>query len=428
MFLAGLRRSHSLRLATLVAGVTMALLALAFGGIVFWTRQDRLEILHRELAETASLVQREGLSNIDFDELREDHPGMTITRYSSTGALISRSGKLNAPNEIEFNKRDDLVWLGTTVGSDRVILAKSWLEADSTIKQLALILALLLIPFSLAAGVLTWLATRSVFRPINEIVAQVRKLESSGGERSLSVSDHAEFEFLVENLNDMLRKLDRSARAEERFIQDASHELRTPLAVLRAQIETTLLRSRSPEEYIESHRGMLMQVERLTGLANYLLITSKGPMPDAEPVDLVPLVELALDRIARNAQLRAITLHSRLEECSARILPIELAVVLNNVLENALRFSPQGANIEITSRLTEGGCELIILDSGPGIPPEFLPHAFERFAQSAPMQEGVGLGLAISRKIINARGGEIQLSNREDRDGTRCRIWFAGLD
>jgi two-component system, OmpR family, sensor kinase len=279
--------------------------------------------------------------------------------------------------------------------------------------------------------------TRGILRPIDRIVLQARVIEGSAlGQRLQHPGSHDEIARLVETLNEMLGRIEQVFEAQRRFTADASHELRSPLSRLRAELEVTLRRPRERLEYEEALRSCLAEAERLSRLAEELLTLARleaGAPHEAplKPVRLAPILDEALARLESEARRREIkVLMDSPADLSVKVAPSAAILVVANVLDNAVKFSPPGGWVRI--QVTSEGSDAVVAvsDSGPGVPEEEMPRLFERFyrgsaARSTEMP-GVGLGLAICRLLVDAQGGEISVASAPGGGATvRVRLPLA---
>jgi two-component system OmpR family sensor kinase len=223
-------------------------------------------------------------------------------------------------------------------------------------------------------------------------------------------------------LNDMLGRLERARDRERTFVADASHELRTPLAILRTEVEVALRTDTPPDTLRAALRVAGEEADRLGQLADDLLVIAAS---DAGRLDLdrrrVAAREL-LEDVDRRFRVRAREGGRRLAIEGVADAPLMADVprveqALSNLVDNALRHG-QGT-ITLRAQSEDGHVELHVLDQGPGLPAEFLPHAFERFSRAhrGRSGHGSGLGLAIVELIAAAHGGEAGMANRADGPG-----------
>ena len=264
--------------------------------------------------------------------------------------------------------------------------------------------------------------TRRAFRAIDDVVNHAHRIgEANLAERLPHPGTRDEIGRLVDTLNEMLDRLEQSFELQRRFTADASHELRTPLSRLRTELEVTLRRPRDEVEYVEALRSCMEEVERLTQLVEELLTlarldASSQERRPPETVSLNPVAEemvRRMDPIARERQIEIALDPSPV--VIARVARGSASLVLANLLDNAVKFSPPGGRV--TVHLTTHGTEAVmsVSDDGPGISPDELPHLFERFYRGsvarAYVTPGIGLGLALSQAIVHAHRGRIEASN-----------------
>jgi two-component system OmpR family sensor kinase len=264
---------------------------------------------------------------------------------------------------------------------------------------------------------------RRALRPVDEIVAQARGIgESNLAARLPQPTSQDELGRLVDTLNAMLARVERGVETQRRFTADASHELRSPLSRLRAEIEVTLRRPREASEYEDTLRSCLEEVERLSELTEELLTLAhidgeETPGPEAPPVLLLPIVDDAVRRLGSHAGRNAVSVLVDTPRVSPKVKVRTTAVglALTNILDNAVKFSPAGSAVTVDVS-TEGEEALItVSDQGPGVGPDEIPRLFDRFhrgsAARASDAPGFGLGLAISRAVIEHQGGTISVES-----------------
>ncbi|HEX6763393.1 MAG TPA: ATP-binding protein [Gaiellaceae bacterium] len=224
-----------------------------------------------------------------------------------------------------------------------------------------------------------------------------------------------EIHALAITLNDMLDRLEAAFEHERRFVADASHELRTPLALLRAELELALRRPRSREQYAAAIRSAAEETERLSRLAEDLLLIARideGRLPiRREELNGRELLDRVRERFAvRAAELDRPLLVADGADVVFEADPVRLEQALGNLVENA--FVHATGDIELTASRTNGVVELHVTDHGPGLPDGFAERAFDRFSRHDDAREGggVGLGLAIVDLIARAHGGTARVA------------------
>ncbi|MGH2985381.1 MAG: sensor histidine kinase, partial [Solirubrobacterales bacterium] len=227
---------------------------------------------------------------------------------------------------------------------------------------------------------------------------------------------------LARSFNTMLNALETSLDSQRQLVADASHELRTPLASLRTNIEVLAKSKRMPEAARERLLAdVVAQLDELTLLVGDLVDLAR----DAE-LDEQAAVTLRLDRLVEGAVERARTHTASVQislaasPCTVRGVESTLERAVYNLLDNAIKWSPDGGEVEV--EVSQSG-EVSVADRGPGIEAEDMPHVFDRFFRSATARElpGSGLGLAIVRRAAETHGGTVRAESRPG-GGTLIRL------
>jgi signal transduction histidine kinase len=268
---------------------------------------------------------------------------------------------------------------------------------------------------TLLAFAIGWLLAGLALRPIARITQTAKAIgEAQDFARRV---DHRgpqdEVGRLATTFNAMLGALQAAYQTQRRFVADASHELRTPLTSIRGNIA---LLQRVPPIDAEDRSAVLNDLagesERMSRLVADLLTLARadaGRTLRREPVALAPLVAGLARRLSTIYPDRALRFDVP-DHLTVQADPDALLQVLLNLLDNALKFTPPGRLVLVTAGWSHGQVHISVRDSGPGIPPEVLPHIFERFFQedSTRTGTGTGLGLAIARTLVTAQGGTLQ--------------------
>ncbi|MBN8637435.1 MAG: HAMP domain-containing protein [Anaerolineae bacterium] len=275
----------------------------------------------------------------------------------------------------------------------------------------------------------TFMATRAL-RPVDAITRTVQSINATDMTRRIPIQQTAdEIGRLATTLNSMLDRLQFGFEKERRFTADASHELRTPLTAIKGQIGVTLARSRTPDEYEATLSQVQLETDRLIRLANDLLFLTRLDAAPAfiqpEPIDLSDLLSAAVDQIGLIAADKQIRVTTDFPEA----LPMlgytdHLIRLFLNLLDNAVKYTPQGGAIHVTGSKTETDVQITIGDTGKGIPAEHLPHLFDRFYRAEADRKysgGAGLGLAIAQQIVLEHGGRIGVESNVGQ-GTRVQV------
>ena len=299
-----------------------------------------------------------------------------------------------------------------------ILVAVSLKSTQSTLNDLALILLLVSGIGVLGAGAAGLFVARAGLRPVDkltEAVEQVARTEDLN--IRIPVEEDAEDEVarLSRSFNSMTSSLASSRELQQQLIADAGHELRTPLTSLRTNIELLTRSEETGRHLPEADRKALLasvkaQMTELASLIGDLQELSRSEGQRGERVQVVAL-EDAVESALRRARLRGpeLTIDASLEPWYTRAEPAALERAVVNILDNAVKFSPEGGTIEV--RLNEG--VLTVRDHGPGIPAEELPYVFDRFwrSPSARALPGSGLGLSIVARTVQQAGGEVTLGH-----------------
>ena len=262
--------------------------------------------------------------------------------------------------------------------------------------------------------------TGRIFRAIDDVVRQARHIgEASLAERLPHAGTQDEIGRLVDTLNEMLSRVEQSFEVQRRFTADASHEFSSPLSRLRVEIEVALRRPRDASEYVETLCSCLEEVDRLTRLVEELLALARlDAGQERRTWQAVSLQRLGArgtratggvrSRAQRSYRSRAIIARD------AKVAHAPASLVLANLLDNAVKFSPPGGRVTVHMGTDGSEAVVSVCDSGPGIRIDELPHLFDRFYRGSSAHAsspGVGLGLALSQAIAQAHGGRIDASN-----------------
>jgi heavy metal sensor kinase len=301
-------------------------------------------------------------------------------------------------------------------------------QVDATLRQLLLLLVLA-VPLTLlvtSAGGL-FLAGRAL-DPIDGITRAAAAIGADDLSQRLNFRGSLdEVGRLAATFDRMLDRLDRAFRRQRQFTADASHELRTPLTMLATQIDVALERQRTPADYEELLRSLREDAARMTQLVSELLTLARADagqqLLTTEELDLGDLVSSVVQAMQPLALQRGVQLAERAQP-HVRISgdQTRLSQLLINLVDNALRYTSRGGNVNVAIKEQAGWAELRVEDTGIGIAAEHLPHLFERFYRADPARArtdgGSGLGLAIAQWIAQAHGGGISIESELGRGST----------
>jgi signal transduction histidine kinase len=273
-----------------------------------------------------------------------------------------------------------------------------------------------------------WL-TRSSLEPVEAIARQAGAIQ--GGRAGQRISAHAdviELRGLIEVLNQMLARLERSYEWHRQIVRDLGHDLRTPIATMRAAMEMALWTERRPDQYREVLASALEEIDRLTLISDAFSLLAR-----LESGDLVPtLVMTDVGAVAAQAVYRARERVGGHEIRFTRpddtlLAPVDahlLGMVLDQLLDNARRHTPPGTRVDVSVAAQDGDVRLIVEDEGPGVSEEQVGQLFNRFYRGDPArgrQAGLGFGLTLAAAIVDLHRGRITAERRSPW-GLRIRI------
>jgi two-component system, OmpR family, sensor histidine kinase MprB len=300
--------------------------------------------------------------------------------------------------------------LGNTDGLVRT--ARPLTETSATLGRVRWLLLVLTLGGGAAAALLGRLAAAAVLRPVRVLASTVEDVTATRDlSRRIAVEGRDEVGSLAHNFNQMLGALDASLQAQQQLIADASHELRTPLTAHRTNIELLARPDLPPERRTRVLAAAVRSVEDLSALVTDLIQAARnGKSVDARaPVRLDRLAEAAVERARRRTP--EVRFETSVEPCTVTGASGRLERALDNVLENAAKWSADGGTVRVA--VADG--VVTVRDHGLGIDESDLPHIFDRFyrAASARGLPGSGLGLAIVKQTVEDHGGTVTAANAD---------------
>lgn len=293
----------------------------------------------------------------------------------------------------------------------------------------------------LLLGVTVLLALWGIRRgllPLQNLAQQAALISTQNWQLHLpdAAQDVSELRPLTQSMTEMLGRLQHAFDEQREFMGNAAHELKTPVAVLKSTLQSLLHRPRTSEEYRAGVERSLEDLNRLEQLLQWMLRLARAEQwahgalrRDLDVIDINTTCEEAVERIRNLAQARRTSIHLSTDgPVLLRADPEDLQLVWMNLLENAVRYSPEAASVEVNVSHHDGGRALITFqDHGPGIAPADLPHIFERFYRGDPSRTrttgGFGLGLSVAKALVEAYGGNITAESAIG-EGTRMTVEF----
>jgi two-component system OmpR family sensor kinase len=417
---------------------------------------DTLREVKQSLAEQAKTPQPDGqLASRALDSLR--HPNRTIWIFGSDGKVLVtknaitgpvlrhpevRTGVGNQPHYFDLDEtRSDTedscrgIFQRVTVHADGGQFFVAVAQADEVISdQLDILqdLALFVVPFSLLlAGSGGWFLARQSLAPVGDMAVAARQITVKNvSDRLPQKNQDDEIGSLATEFNQLLDRLETAFTQQRQFMADASHELRTPLSVLRTAAEVTLGKeSRDEPDYREALVIVKQQSGRLSHIVDGMFALARADMGQ----QITHSTDFYLDEIVDEAVLAASVLAARKEqkieakcadECLYRGDEGLIRQMVLALLDNAVKYTPQGGSIKVSLENRGTYYVVFITDTGPGIPVGDHPRIFDRFFRSDKARTsnpngngGAGLGLSIARSIAELHKGQIELK-RSDTTGT----------
>lgn len=289
---------------------------------------------------------------------------------------------------------------------------------------------LVFLPIALiTCAVVSWYSAGRVLIALQSVQRAAERI--TGSNLGLQIPKRGakdELDRLIGSFNEMSGRLKSSFEQIRQFSTDVSHELRTPLTAIQGQLEVALFTAKEPEALKEAIENALQDVERLANLVKALLLLSQSetgqiPMHKNE-MDLNELVSDLVDQFQIPAEANFVQLvHLTKPPVLCQIDRTQMERVITNLLSNGLKYTPTGGWVR-TSVLQDGqNVRLIVEDSGMGIPPDHLPHIFDRFYRvpDPNPEKGLGLGLSFVASIVKAHGGQIEVAS-ELGQGTKFEV------
>jgi heavy metal sensor kinase len=326
--------------------------------------------------------------------------------------------------QVETQAQHFDVWLQMAQSLNIVNEARS-----SLLRFIGIGLPLVLIAAALGG---LFMANRAL-RPVDTITRTVQDINATDLARRIHYAGPTdELGRLIQTLNSMLARLQFAFDVERRFTADASHELRTPLTAIKGQIEVTLNRQRTQDEYETTLNHLNRETDRLIRMANDLLFLARldvlSQKRQLEEIDLSDLLEAVAEQVRPMIEAKHIAF-SVVVPGSITVwgVPDHLIRLFLNILDNALKYSSMGGAIRLTLQQLNDELRISIEDNGQGIAEEHLPHLFDRFyrveRERSGNVSGTGLGLAIAYEIAREHAGRIEVASTPGQ-GTTFTVYL----
>ncbi|HOF51553.1 MAG TPA: ATP-binding protein [Rhodoferax sp.] len=437
-------RSLQARVLTLVVGlVTLVWLAAA---LFTWidASHELDELLDGHLAQAAGLLvvqqsESEGDDDgvLDAPSLHKYAPKVAFQVFHE-GILITRTTNASeqpmSDKTTGFSTRklgDGKEWrVFGARGAERDVQVFVGERTESRNDILWAVMRGLLLPLVLALPLLAaalWWSVRAGLSPLRALSEALAQRAPQTLEPVVLDDCPEEMRPLVGALNELLERIGRMVVSERRFTADAAHELRTPIAAIRAQAQVALGAGDDVAERQHALQATLAGCDRATRLVEQLLMLARletNPVRPALPVNLTAVVRRVAADLAPAALGRSQVLELEAEEgCAVAADEILLGVLVRNLVDNALRYSPAGARVLVVVKKGPEGVCLCVQDSGPGMAPEAIQRLGERFFRVLGTdQPGSGLGWSIVKRLVDAFGARVQIRRSEALGGLSVQV------
>jgi heavy metal sensor kinase len=265
-----------------------------------------------------------------------------------------------------------------------------------------------------------FMANRTL-KQVDHITDIAREIGEGDLSRRIDIRSEDEMGKLAATLNWMILRLETAFRKQRQFAADASHELRTPLAIIQAESSLALDKRRTQAEYRKSLELVSQEVSYMAEIIGKLLLLARSDAAeetaDFQEVNLKDLLRDVSSVVESLAQEKGLVFTlGALDNLTVKGDRLKLRQLFLNILDNAIRYTPSGGAVSGSLVRKEGNAYVTVCDTGAGIPPEHLPHIFDRFYRvdnaRSRADGGTGLGLAIASSIAKLHGGEIQVESQ----------------
>ena len=413
----------------LIVGLVIGVILIAGRGVISDTAEGTLlDVVHDEIDD----VEFDD-GYLDLDELDFYRHNVYVQVYDASGLLLGGAGPSDFDGAAEFHNGeirsvsvDNQPWLVYDLylaDSNGGVWLRGITSADNNFSaaRVITILALIILPVLVAiTAVIGWLIARHAFKPVRQITDTVDAI-NDGDDLTARIGLHRgrdEIHRLAATFDSMFDRLELSFNAEKRFASDASHELRTPVSIILAECEYARANAQTVEDYQESLDVVERQGRRMSRLINQLLnITRMDQGTQAisrEEADFSELVDVVTDEAVR-ASGKDFTVEKHIEPGVTANIDVGLmSRLVQNLVENACKYTPDGGKITVSLHAAGGRATLTVSDTGIGIAKRDLGHIWERFWQadsSRGVDRGSGLGLAMVKQIADAHGGKLSVES-----------------
>jgi heavy metal sensor kinase len=320
-----------------------------------------------------------------------------------------------------------------------VAIGKSLEHDDRTLHDFTLIFVGVIPGALLLGSLMGWFMAGRALTPVLSVAQTAQRI--SGSNLSLRIPTRQagdELDYLILTFNRMIEGLEASFQQIKQFSTDVSHELRTPITGIRGQLEVALFTAKTTDQYREAMFNALQDIDRLSQIVRALLLLSQAESGQLalqkSRLNLCEIVKDLVEQFQIPAEAAGVRLTADIPaDCYAGIDRVQIERMITNLLSNALKFTPENGSVWVRLRSAEDHVEIIVEDTGRGIPTEYLPHIFDRFYRvpgsgTAPgPEQGLGLGLSFVAWIVKAHDGKIDVESAPGK-GTRFTITLPSVE
>ena len=370
-----------------------------------------------------------------------DSGGRTITETPRMDRLIppdvfppaqTSTSSIRNPKDYRTGaKLFSLVAVGENTGGQTytIQVAQDRSSDEQLEKRFGILLGVVLAGSILASAIIAITVTKHGLRPLGEMTRSLERIGPSHlNERVAPAGWPRELQPLATTFDAMLARLEDSFKRLSQFSADLAHELRTPVANIMGEGQVALTRERTPSEYREVIESSVAECERLSGIVDNLLFVARVDAAresiERQLLDARAAVEKIATFYRTLAEDRHVAIHCS-GEGQIYADPVLFERAVSNLVDNALRFTPEGGTIQISITVKAAHSQVTVSDDGCGITPEHLPRVFDRFyrADSSRSSGGAGLGLALVKSIVDLHGGTARIESKVNR-GTTVTLIF----
>ncbi|MBC8138527.1 MAG: hypothetical protein H8F28_21815 [Fibrella sp.] len=400
--------------------------SLAWVLFLFWSRDMARRDVQERVHAAAWLVAHEWENDAAarhaakaISEAKEDMRLDNVALF-----IVDGSGRVLGTNRISAltlpeMRRHGWLIVEQPARNATIIAGMDWQATEAVLHRQALLVLLAMSLVIGAGGIATWFLVGRTLRPIGVLAEEANSASADPLHARLRApSGDTEVQHLVGTLNGFLERFQESTRAREQFYAAAAHELRTPLAVLSGSIELALSRPRAAPDYAETLRDLQRETKRLIALAEGLLTLNRlqtlFPDEESETVDITEQSQRILATLQPIIKERGLRLSEdwATEAAETFAPPSHVAMLLRNLIENAVKYAPAGGTVRVRTLLENGGIRLTVYNEYKDA--HTLPFAriYDPFFRADPSRSaetgGNGLGLAICRRLADAHGWELR--------------------